>query len=205
MVPKRRCKKRGYSSSSEGVSVPLDGLNWPVTIGYPSMIIIPSPPSDPDSHFLAAHARLLLTSYRHWFGKDLLTPSTTLEETAQRLFEAEFAVLSHDSAPDPLFNYANRAGLALFEMDWAQLLVTPSRLSAEPVIQEERERLLAEVSAQGYIANYTGVRISRSGRRFRVENASVWNLIDATRGGYAGQAALLSRWHILAPTVPPCS
>lgn len=154
------------------------------------------PPPNPDNDYLSQHAQRLLASYRHWFGTDLLEPGATAADTARRLFEAEFAVLSHDTAADPLFNYANRAGLALFEMDWRQLLATPSRASAEPVKQEERDRLMAQVTRQGYIDNYSGVRISHSGKRFRIDNARVWNLL-ADDGSYAGQAALLTSWQYL--------
>lgn len=152
--------------------------------------------SPDDNDVLAGHVQRLLASYRHWFGYSLIEPGATVAVTAQRLWDAPFAVLSHDTAPDPLFNYANRAGLALFEMDWPQLLATPSRASAETISQEERDQLLARVSSQGYIGDYSGVRISRSGRRFRIENAKVWNLLDGD-GRYAGQAALISHWRYL--------
>lgn len=153
-------------------------------------------PLFPDDKALAAQVQRLLASYRHWFGHHLIEPGAGGAETARRLWEAPLAVLSHDTAPDPLFNYANRAGLALFEMDWPQLLATPSRASAEAVSQEERGKLLAQVSSQGYIRDYSGVRISRNGRRFRIENAKVWNLLDSD-GRYAGQAALISHWQYL--------
>lgn len=151
-----------------------------------------------DNAYLAEHVRLILTSYRHWFSEDLVAaPAATPTQAAQRLFEAEFAVLSHNSAADPMLNYANRAALTLFELDWAQLLITPSRLTAERVNRQAREQLLAEVSAKGYIANYAGVRISRTGKRFHIENAKVWNLIDAENGEKVGQAALLTHWRFL--------
>lgn len=153
-------------------------------------------PFPDDNEVLANHVQRLLASYHHWFGHSLIEPGATASATAQRLWDAPFAVLSHDTAPAPLFNYANRAGLALFEMDWPQLLATPSRASAEAVTQEERDQLLARVSSQGYIGDYSGVRISRSGRRFRIENAKVWNLLDGD-GCYAGQAALISQWQYL--------
>jgi N-carbamoylputrescine amidase len=54
----------------------------------------------------------------------------------------------------------------------------PSRLTAEAPDREERARLLAEVTAKGFIDHYSGVRVSSSGRRFRIEGAVVWNLID---------------------------
>jgi hypothetical protein len=62
--------------------------------------------------------------------------------------------------------------------------------------QEERERLLATVARQGYSDNYRGIRIARSGRRFWIENAIVWNLLDA-QNRYCGQAAMFDRWDFL--------
>ena len=131
-----------------------------------------------------AHAALLLDSYRHWTGRDLLTS----DAPAHALYHAPFVVLSHDTAPDPRFTYANLTAQKLFEMPWPEMLSIPSRYSAEPLAQAERERLLARVSAQGYVDDYSGVRIAHSGRRFTVQDATVWNLLDR-EGKLIGQAA----------------
>ena len=112
---------------------------------------------------------------------------------AKALYHAPFAVVSHDTADDPIFNYANKKAMELFEMDWQTITQLPSRKSAEPVNRDERERLLAEVAEHGYIDDYSGIRISASGRQFRIEGATVWNLVDR-QGGYAGQAAIFSNW-----------
>ena len=48
---------------------------------------------------------------------------------------------------------------------------------------------LAAVAAQGYIDDYSGIRIAQGGRRFQIRNATVWNLL-----GGQGQAALFSEW-----------
>jgi len=95
-----------------------------------------------------------------------------------------------------VLNYGNQAALTLWEMSWAELTRTPSRLTAEAPNREERARLLAEVTAHGFIDNYSGIRVSRTGRRFRILQATVWNLLDA-RQNFAGQAALFSRWEFL--------
>jgi hypothetical protein len=102
----------------------------------------------------------------------------------------------HGVEDDPVFNYANQTALELFEMSWEQFTILPSRHSAEPASREERARLLAQVSNHGYIDNYAGVRISSSGRRFLIEDAVVWNLID-DRGSYHGQAAVFDKWSYL--------
>ena len=67
------------------------------------------------------------------------------------------------------------------------------RLTAQAPNREERARLLAQVAAKGYIDDYSGVRISRKGRRFRIERATVWNLTDEN-GSPCGQAATFSKW-----------
>ena len=54
----------------------------------------------------------------------------------------------------------------------------PSRLTAEAPDRAERARLLAEVTARGFIDDYSGVRISHTGPRFQIQRATVWNLTD---------------------------
>jgi hypothetical protein len=81
-------------------------------------------------------------------------------------------------------------------MSWAELTRTPSRLTAEAPNREERARLLAAVTQRGFIDDYSGVRISKTGRRFRFARATVWNLISET-GRPGGQAALFDRWEFL--------
>ena len=131
-----------------------------------------------------AHAALLLQSFRHWTQRDLLISATP----TQALYHAPFGVLSHDTAADPCFTYANLAAQTQFEMPWSEIVGLPSRLSAEPLVQAERESLLARVASQGYIDDYSGVRIARSGRRFMIQNATVWNLVTQD-GLVLGQAA----------------
>lgn len=139
------------------------------------------------------HTQLLLDSYRHWIGRDLLSPRGRPAEDARALFLAPFVVVSHDTQPDPILNYGNRTALELWEMDLDTLLRTPSRLTAEPVHRDERARLLARTTRDGFVDDYSGIRITATGRRFRIARATVWNLVD-TSGQYAGQAATFDAW-----------
>ena len=59
--------------------------------------------------------------------------------------------------------------------------------------RDERARLLDAVTRDGFIDDYRGVRISKTGRRFLIENATVWNLLDENGAPY-GQAATFSAW-----------
>jgi hypothetical protein len=56
--------------------------------------------------------------------------------------------------------------------------------------------LLDTVTRQGYIDDYRGVRISRTGRRFLIDTATVWTVLDE-RGAPYGQAATFSAWKYL--------
>lgn len=145
--------------------------------------------------FQLGHADLLCRSYERLTGRSLLALAAA-DAPARALFQASFALLSHGVEADPVFNYANQTALDLFEMSWAQFTALPSRHSAEPANREERARLLARVSRHGYIDDYAGVRISSSGKRFLIEDAVVWNLID-DRGRYHGQAAVFDKWSYL--------
>ncbi|MGR9117013.1 MAG: MEKHLA domain-containing protein [Gammaproteobacteria bacterium] len=150
-----------------------------------------------DEHdFLVEQAGLIGSSYARLLNKALLPGDCGTEAFAQALFDAPFAVVSHNTDRDPVFNYANAKALELFEMTWREFTRTPSRLSAEPINQDERERLLAEVSRKGYIDHYQGIRISKTGNRFMIRNAVVWNLTDDA-GRYRGQAACFSDWEFL--------
>ncbi|NBR86932.1 MAG: MEKHLA domain-containing protein [Verrucomicrobia bacterium] len=143
-----------------------------------------------------AHAATLARSFRHWLRRDLPVAAVEPSDLAQALFSAPFVLVSHGTQADPVLTYGNRAALALWEMSWDELTRTPSRLTAEPVAREDRARLLAEVTQHGHIANYAGVRISKFGRRFRIAQAIVWNLLDE-HGAPCGQAAMFDRWDYL--------
>ena len=135
----------------------------------------------------------VLDSYRHWIGRELIERAGGAEFQSRALFEWPTVVVSHGTEADPILNYGNRAALDLWEMTWEQLVKTPSRLTAEPVNRAEREWMLEQARFRGYIDTYRGVRISSAGRRFLVDNAIVWNVLDP-QGQRLGQAATFSQW-----------
>jgi len=135
----------------------------------------------------------LLNSYHHWIGRELLERVGEPDFQAQVLFEAPFIVVSHGREDDPILNYGNQMALDLWEMTWDRLVHTPSRLTAEPVNRAEREWMLEQARRRGYLDTYRGVRISATGRRFLVEDALIWNVVDH-QGQGVGQAATFSRW-----------
>ena len=133
--------------------------------------------------------RLIAESYQRLTGKPLLkVVPDDVKELARALWVAPHAIVAHGTEADPVFFYGNRRALELFEMSFAEFTHLPSRLSAEAPAREERARLLEQVASRGFVDNYAGLRIAKSGRRFMIENGTVWNLVDET-GACHGQAA----------------
>ncbi len=155
-------------------------------------------PDASNRDFLNRHAALLIKSYFSLTGKHLVDPSLVTEKNSavDLLLHAPFALVSHNGAPDPVFNFGNETALRLFEMTWEELTRLPSRFSAEPENREARAALLLQVSTRGYIDNYSGIRISKTGRRFEIKAATVWNLVDEDLQ-VKGQAAMFNSWQYL--------
>ena len=151
----------------------------------------------PSNNYHFDHAKLLIESFRRVCGRDLISAAgkirndSSQRDLAKALFEANVVVVSHGTEADPIFNYANQRALTLFEMNWDEFTALPSRKSAEPLHRDAREELMQTVRDNGFIDNYSGVRISSSGQRFSIESAVVWNVIDPL-GVLHGQAATFS-------------
>ncbi|MDO8350342.1 MAG: MEKHLA domain-containing protein [Gallionella sp.] len=127
---------------------------------------------------------LIVESFQRLTGKPLIEVFD-----AQALWNAPFAVVAHGTEADPVFFYGNRLALQLFGMSFSEFVHLPSRLSAEPMAQEARIKLLEEVAQRGFVDGYSGMRIAKNGARFMITDTTVWNLIDAD-GLCHGQAAI---------------
>ncbi len=138
-------------------------------------------------------SQLLLNSFRRWTGRELLERAGDPSYQAHALFLSPFVVVSHGAEEDPLLNYGNQMALDLWELPWDQFVQTPSRLTAEPINRAEREWMLEQAKVRGYLDTYRGVRITSTGRRFLVDNARIWNVVDA-QGQRVGQAASFAQW-----------
>ncbi len=140
-------------------------------------------------------SRIIVASHRRWTGRELV-PEAPAAELARDLYELPAVVLAHAPGPDPLFIYANHTAQHLWELDWPSFLALPSRRSAEPEFGPERAAMLAQAQRDGFFAGYRGIRITATGRRFRIEDALLWNLVDED-GAPAGQAATFANWTVL--------
>ena len=145
-------------------------------------------------------AEVLLASFRRRTGFSLFDSRQSTAPLASQLWESPWVVVAHGNEPDPLFHYGNRAALDLWEMPAEEFLGMPSRLTAEPVHREERERVLASTRRDGFVDDYSGIRISKLGKRFRIHRAWLW-MVDQQDGQVIGQAAAFREWSPL-PALP---
>ena len=152
-------------------------------------------PSGINRDQLEKHSELLADSFERLVGRPLVEAVGQASVT-ETLFNAPFVVVSHGLEDDPILNYGNAIALELWEMSWQELTATPSRLTAEPANQEERAEAMARVKEAGFTEGYSGVRISKSGRRFRINDTMIWNVISSD-DMYCGQAATFSSWTFL--------
>ncbi|EPE95014.1 MEKHLA domain-containing protein [Rhizobium grahamii] len=144
------------------------------------------PPEPTDLEFF----ELLTGSFLRLVGKPLLEQGQGPDWLYR---EVSTVILAHDTEPDPRFIYANVAAQKRFEYGWDEFIGMPSRLSAEAPDRAERQLLLEAVERQGFIADYRGLRVKKSGKRFWMEHGVVWQLVDGS-GERHGQAAAFSSW-----------
>jgi hypothetical protein len=157
---------------------------------------VPHSPTEP-----TWFAELLAASYERLVGEPLAPAGLTGGDVAGWLYKAPFGLLAHDTSADPVFVYANLFAQQCFEYSWEDFVGMPSRLSAEAARRDDRQAFMESVLRQGYAEGYRGVRISKSGRRFWIEDVTLWNLVDGEAVPH-GQAALIRRWTPVAPSGP---
>jgi len=158
----------------------------------------PEPWLTGDAQAIAAQ---LIGSYRNGFGQPLVTGlpgDASGEQWAQALFAAPIVVLAHDGSPldrgdGPRLIYANRAALTLWGRPWAEMVGMPSQLTAEPTERASRQSALTAAQQETSFRGYRGIRINRHGRRFQINNARLWTLVEPA-GQACGQAACFSSW-----------
>lgn len=123
---------------------------------------------------------LIVTSYENAMGEPLCA--------AEELYGHEAVVLCHDRSADPRLVYVNLSAQRLWERPWEEFVGLPSRITAPVQARAERASALA---SEGVVRGYSGVRVTASGRLFRIVDATVWPVCDD--GRRVGQAAMFTR------------
>lgn len=144
---------------------------------------------DSSNDYYQAHVLTVLENLKRWTGYDLIQEyEFSLEKLGEQVFNADFYLLSHNTAADPVLTYGNQRVLDRWEVSWSELTAMRSSDTAKPIDRADRSKLMAQVKADNYISGYTGTRISKTGKEFQILDGTIWNLF-LDNGSYCGQAA----------------
>ncbi|KAK9818135.1 hypothetical protein WJX72_007683 [[Myrmecia] bisecta] len=162
-----------------------------------SKMFPPKPPNPWQETSVIMHTLLLVESYRRQVGKPIME-DVEIADAAKTLFEAPFAVFSHNrgATEGPAkYTYANQAGLDLFETSWDEFVGTESsKTTANDVdLQADREGLIESIAAAGKARKWQGKRQSLKGRPVWIEDGLLWN-IEGPSGKTLGQATIINAW-----------
>jgi hypothetical protein len=133
----------------------------------------------PDNGWQGDHVARLLAAFTRAAGRDLAAEmGLDPVRLGQSAWDGGFALLSHRGDARATLNYGNRFALSLWELDWAAFTATPSAVTAPEGDVAERRAMMDAVAAQGHVGNYSGRRVSATGRLFIIENATIWRLVE---------------------------
>lgn len=149
-------------------------------------------PSLETDHGWMRRAGEILDSYSRHVGRELVERSGDAAEDARQLFDLPLAVLAHDAAPRPLLDWANLAAARAFDATPETLLGVPSADTAPADAVADRRALFEVLAAHGCVVGYSGVRVSLTGRRFVIDDVTVFEITDAA-GRPAGHAAVIAK------------
>eukprot|EP00879_Flechtneria_rotunda_P019675 GHRR01020674.1.p1 GENE.GHRR01020674.1~~GHRR01020674.1.p1 ORF type:complete len:231 (+),score=83.46 GHRR01020674.1:689-1381(+) len=129
---------------------------------------------------------------------------TGFDQLAEAVYKAPFVLVAHNKfeqgVTDPVFTYANRAALELFEATWDEFIGMLSRYSAEEAAQEERNNILAIATEKSAVSGYDAWRKSLKGKRFKIKDGKLFNVTELD-GTLWGQAAVFKQYETEDGTV----
>jgi MEKHLA domain len=106
---------------------------------------------------------------------------------------SRYAVLSHGTQQDPIYNYFNQGALLTFQWPEDEVYQLPSRYSAPGgKLRDQRDILMERVVQEQAQTFPEAIRQTKTGQPFRLTDVLLWNVFD-TEGSRVGQTALFDR------------
>ena len=104
-----------------------------------------------------------------------------------------YAVLSHGTQKDPIYNYFNRAALETFQWSEDEVYQIPSRYSApDGATRSDRQERLKKTAEEDVINLPNAIRQTKSGDQFQINDVILWNVYNDD-GVRVGQMAIFDR------------
>ncbi|GKY95586.1 hypothetical protein MPSEU_000519900 [Mayamaea pseudoterrestris] len=139
--------------------------------------------------------RCVSNSLQKFYGKSLYEEMSVAGPENVHSNE-QYVVVSHGTQVDPIYNYANKAGLICFGYTEEEFVQSPSRKSApEGVLSEDRNLLVQHVLNHGWTIIPQSIRQNKDGERFLVQRILFFNVYDDD-GNRTGQAATFDRYKV---------
>ncbi|KAJ4883704.1 Homeobox-leucine zipper protein REVOLUTA [Raphanus sativus] len=136
-------------------------------------------PGSPEAVTLA---QWISQSYTHHLGSELLTVDSlgSNDSVLKLLWDHQDAILCCSLKPQPVFMFANQAGLDMLETT----LVALQDITLEKIFDESGRKALcsdfAKLMQQGYACLPSGICLSTMGRHVTYEQAVAWKVFAAT-------------------------
>ena len=145
--------------------------------------------SESSNNYHQEHIVIMLDNLKRWTNYYLIKEyGFSLERLGEQVFNADFYLLSHNTAADPVLTYGNQQVLDQWEVSWQELISMHSSDTAKSIDRIQRSMLMVQVKQHNYISGYSGIRVSKTGKEFQILDAIIWNLF-LTDGSFYGQAA----------------
>jgi hypothetical protein len=155
------------------------------------------PPPDAANDWHGAFIRRVLDAFVRATAHDLsVLAGVDAGAPGRGCYFGDFALLTHRGDAAATLNYGNARALALWDCGWEAFTAMSSRDTAPAQGRATREAMMERVLSHGFVAGYSGERISRGGRRFLIQDATVWRL-RADDGTPFGVAAFVPRFTYL--------
>jgi hypothetical protein len=150
-----------------------------------------------ENNYQAAFIGRVIDSFARATGKSLIHQAGIDSEAPGRsAWLGNFALLTHRGDARATLNYGNAFALSLWEYDWNTFVSTPSAATAPDEASELRDVVMKKVGHDNFVAGYSGARISRTGRRFLIQDVTIWRLMDEA-GGSFGVGAFFRHYRYL--------
>ena len=152
------------------------------------------PKPDEANGYQRNHVKRMRNNLIKLGGVDLFDFDKAGVIAAKKMFHAPFGIFSFDNAEKPVFTYANLTALELFDTSWEELtqMTIDELMDAES--WKETINMIANVKQKGALPNYSGKRVSKTGKQFNFENGIIWNLLDEFLT-VDGQAVVFANWN----------
>ena len=156
---------------------------------------LPAPDEENDYH--ALFVARVVEAFARVTAKSLVDEAGLDPDALGRsAYFGDFALLCHRGGADAVLNYGNAFALRLWQCDWSSFVTTPSAATTPMEVSGARDLLMQKVSRDNFVRGYSGERIDRTGRRFLIQDVTVWRLLDAA-GNSFGMAAFFRRYRYL--------